>query len=366
MSQGYSSEGCPRGIAPRGAHGYSLSTADIVFLYCFSPNKKVNSVFGSLTDHTWGSAVVHSRSRLALRPDTRLVVGVPSALTQYDVRKVLKGVRLVGVDEADTLLTGSESRATWEVLKTLRELHRADVQGGHGQIPGEVQGGSGHAEPAKGEGLTRRQMIFTAATLPSGGPKTVGSVLSAWLPKDAVFVTTGHTHHPVETAKLEFVEVKGEGSRGVCDHVAQVGGADKLSRRKADLLVADLNRLGTGEGGSGPKVLVFVNTLSSAKALYAFLISAQKRAQQASELGRWWHGRVGQLNKDVEPVEREVVVRDFNEGRLAVLVCTDLASRGMDFPDVTAVVQFDFPVNSADYLHRAGRTARAGKSGRGE
>ena len=44
---------------------------------------------------------------------------------------------------------------------------------------------------------------------------------------------------------------------------------------------------------------------------------------------------------------------------------TDLASRGLDLPDITAVIQVDFPVNSADFLHRAGRTARAGKSGIG-
>ena len=49
-----------------------------------------------------------------------------------------------------------------------------------------------------------------------------------------------------------------------------------------------------------------------------------------------------------------------------MLVSTDLAARGLDLPRVTAVIQFDFPVNSADYLHRAGRTARAGNSGEGK
>ena len=325
-------------------------------------------MFGSLSNHTWGSAVVHSKSRLALKPDTHLVVGVPSALAQYDIQKVLRGVRLVGVDEADTLLTGSESKVTWDILRTMRELHRTDVSRGRGRTP--VPEGMGRLDCAEveGEGLPMRQLIFTAATLPSGGPQTIHSVLSAWLPKEAVFVTTGQTHHPVETAKLEFVKVKGVGTpREASDHGAQVGGPDKLSRQKANLLVADLDKLGTGEEESnGAKVLVFVNTLSSAKALYTFLTGAHRHAQHSAELGRWWHGKVGQLNKEVEPGEREVVVREFNEGKLKVLVCTDLASRGLDFPDVTAVVQFDFPVNSADYLHRAGRTARAGKAGRGE
>ena len=335
---------------------------------------KVNSVFRSLSDHSWGSSIVHSRSRLVLRPDTRLVVGVPSALAQYNLGKVLKGVELVGVDEADTLLTGSEGKVTWEILRTMRELHHGDkVFGGRSDSTpaGMAQDGRDSLERVKSEGRGKagcptRQLIFTAATLPSGGPQTVQSLLRAWLPKDTTFVTTGHTHHPVETARLEFVRVGGRSVKTACDLGAQARGVE-LSRWKADLLVADLDRLGTGEEGTEPKVLVFVNTLSSAKALYAFLIGAHRRTQQSSsETGRWWQGRVGQLNKEVEPEEREEVVRKFREGGLGVLVCTDLASRGLDFHDVMAVIQFDFPVNSADYLHRAGRTARAGKAGKGE
>ncbi len=62
----------------------------------------------------------------------------------------------------------------------------------------------------------------------------------------------------------------------------------------------------------------------------------------------------------------EETLRQFRESAVRVLICTDLASRGLDLPDVTAVIQFDFPGNSADYLHRAGRTARAGREGAGK
>ncbi len=46
-----------------------------------------------------------------------------------------------------------------------------------------------------------------------------------------------------------------------------------------------------------------------------------------------------------------------------ILVCSGLASRGIDFPNVGHVIQFDFAGNSVDHLHRIGRTARAGASG---
>ena len=56
-------------------------------------------------------------------------------------------------------------------------------------------------------------------------------------------------------------------------------------------------------------------------------------------------------------------LRDFHNGDLAVLIATDVASRGLHIPDVSHVFNFDLPQDSADYVHRIGRTARAGAEG---
>jgi superfamily II DNA/RNA helicase len=60
---------------------------------------------------------------------------------------------------------------------------------------------------------------------------------------------------------------------------------------------------------------------------------------------------------------RARVVRDFREGKFRTLVTTDLLARGLDIPDIELVVNFDLPNETEDFLHRIGRTARAGKSG---
>ena len=69
------------------------------------------------------------------------------------------------------------------------------------------------------------------------------------------------------------------------------------------------------------------------------------------------------IHGDLRQKERERALRAFSEGRLAVLVATDVAARGLDVDDVEVVVHFDPPEDHKGYLHRSGRTARAGRAG---
>ena len=61
--------------------------------------------------------------------------------------------------------------------------------------------------------------------------------------------------------------------------------------------------------------------------------------------------------------EREHALRSFKSGHTPILVATDVAARGLDIPHVAQVVNFDLPNDIDDYVHRIGRTGRAGKSG---
>lgn len=97
------------------------------------------------------------------------------------------------------------------------------------------------------------------------------------------------------------------------------------------------------------RTMIFVNTKRAAERLESTLNANGFNAQA--------------LSGDVPQPKRLRFLRDFHNGDLAVLIATDVASRGLHIPDVSHVFNFDLPQDAADYVHRIGRTARAGAEG---
>jgi len=76
------------------------------------------------------------------------------------------------------------------------------------------------------------------------------------------------------------------------------------------------------------------------------------------------HGfSAGALHGDMDQRSRTAMLANFKEGRIALMVASDVAARGLDIPDVSHIFNYDVPVSPEDYVHRIGRTGRAGKSG---
>lgn len=71
----------------------------------------------------------------------------------------------------------------------------------------------------------------------------------------------------------------------------------------------------------------------------------------------------GRIHGDLEQADRDKAMADFRDGRCRILIATDIASRGWDISDIEHVINYDFPHNAEDYVHRIGRTARVDASG---
>lgn len=76
------------------------------------------------------------------------------------------------------------------------------------------------------------------------------------------------------------------------------------------------------------------------------------------------HIKAGMLHGEIDQRERLSTIEDFRRGRINYLLATDVAARGIDFDNITHVINFDFPTNKEVYVHRIGRTGRNGKSGK--
>ena len=72
---------------------------------------------------------------------------------------------------------------------------------------------------------------------------------------------------------------------------------------------------------------------------------------------------VAEFSSDLPKSKRQSILRAFNNGEIHLLICSDLISRGMDLSPVSCVINYDSPVYMKKYIHRVGRTARAGKTG---
>ncbi|XP_056629660.1 DEAD box protein 52 homolog [Diorhabda sublineata] len=102
--------------------------------------------------------------------------------------------------------------------------------------------------------------------------------------------------------------------------------------------------------GICPPVLVFVQSKERAQQLFNELI---------------YDGiNVDAIHSDRTQLQRDNTVRSFREGRIWVLICTELMARGVDFKGVNLVVNYDFPPSSISYVHRIGRAGRAGRKGK--
>ena len=98
------------------------------------------------------------------------------------------------------------------------------------------------------------------------------------------------------------------------------------------------------------KILCFTNTIKTTAKLSMVL-------SQISQ------GTIGYFTGEKSIQERHALLESFKHGKLNILVCTDGVARGVDFENVDCVINFELPIALKTYVHRVGRTARAGKSG---
>ncbi|KAJ7484718.1 ATP-dependent RNA helicase ded-1 [Mycena latifolia] len=259
---------------------------------------------------------IHEEARkFAYRSWVRPAVVYGGADINQQLRLIERGCDLLSATPGrlvDLIERGRISLANIQYL-VLDEADRMLDMGFEPQIRRIVQG-------EDMPGVRDRQTLMFSATF----PRDIQMLAKDFL-KDYVFLSVGRVGSTSEniTQKIEYVEDN-----------------DKRSVL-LDILASDPTSLGL--------TLVFVETKRMADMLSDFLMSSNLPATSI-------HG-------DRTQREREMALQTFRTGRTPILVATAVAARGLDIPNVTHVINYDLPSDIDDYVHRIGRTGRAGNTG---
>ncbi|XP_062997464.1 probable ATP-dependent RNA helicase DDX28 [Elgaria multicarinata webbii] len=167
----------------------------------------------------------------------------------------------------------------------------------------------------------KAQLVAMGATIPKG----LGKMLSKVADLDGFSILTSQSlHHLQPHVEQKFMRVKGSNK------------------------VVEMLQLIKDRGPSSGGVLIFCNSASTVNWL-GYILDDHKIK----------HLR---LQGQMQAVMREGIFDSFQKGRSDILVCTDIASRGLDTTQVELVINYDFPPTLQDYLHRVGRVGRVGSA----
>ncbi len=167
---------------------------------------------------------------------------------------------------------------------------------------------------------------------------------SATMAPEITRITTEFLHNPVRVEVARQATTSETITQGVCMHTPSR--KDRAPKEKRDLLRALIE----GEGESLTNAIIFCNRKRDVDIVAK---SLKKHGLDASPL----HG-------DLDQSLRMKILNGFRDGELKLLVASDVAARGLDIPNVSHVFNFDVPIHSEDYVHRIGRTGRAGREGK--
>lgn len=254
-----------------------------------------------------------------LREGAEIIIATPGRLKDVIERHVLvlSQCRYVVMDEADRMVhLGFEADLTFILDKLPTEAMAGEptatiTNGGDGM---DVDGAE------KGEkGRSRVTTLFSATM-----PPAVERLARKYLRKPAV-ITIGEAGRAVDTVEQRVEFVLGD-------------------ERKKQRMVEILN-----SGVYAPPIIVFVNQKKTADMVAKDLQKAQ------------WSAATLHSGKNQE--QREASLQSLRDGKADVLVATDLAGRGIDVQDVSLVINYQMAGSIEAYVHRIGRTGRAGKQG---
>lgn len=270
----------------------------------------IGSVLGLSVECFYGGSSYNTQES-ALRNGFDILVGTPGRIIDHLDRGTLRlqDIQFAVLDEADEMLSMGFAQDVERIFEDLPEKEA-------------------------------RQVILFSATVPSW----VKGLASQFQRSDVV------TFDAVSTGTKASTTVRHCAVRVPAREEARAGLLADIIAVHSNPTVDALPSEAENQGSVGPsRAIVFTQT--------------KREADELATSGALDGCGAAVLHGDVSQRQREVTLGQFRKGQFQVLVATDVAARGLDISGVDVVVQYRVPMDSESYIHRAGRTGRAGKNG---
>ncbi|HJC99062.1 DEAD/DEAH box helicase [Bacteroides sp. An322] len=114
----------------------------------------------------------------------------------------------------------------------------------------------------------------------------------------------------------------------------------------------------------GQKLNIIQNLFKEQKPERVIIFASSKlKVKEVAKALKRLNLNVGEMHSDLDQSQRDEIMHEFRNGRISMLVATDIVARGIDIDDIRLVINYDVPHDNEDYVHRIGRTARANNDG---
>lgn len=307
-------------------------------------------------------------------PPVDLVLATPASMALWGTKPkfidLFADIETLVIDEADMLLDGGYIRALEDVLMGFRRADRLRTPPSSSSLSSSAIQGPYAGSPLA-DGWKKTQHVFVAATLPDAGLRSVDAYLQRRFPRATRVAVQGMHRARHSGLREQTLWILENSKKGRMERLVQLLNTP-TTITTTTTTTTDKQEESAVAGLQGEKVMVFVNTVENVDAACEALVLAGINAIP-------YHAKIPQteriLNMDrfrrYKPESASSTQqnneKDVDDDTVPVLVCSDLASRGIDIPGVTAVVQLEFATNVVAHLHRMGRSGRAGQptGGRG-
>eukprot|EP01040_Poterioochromonas_malhamensis_P006415 gene6414-6910_t len=292
----------------------------------------------------------------AVAEPPQIIVGNPQSLLKLvdNGRLRMNSINFIVIDEVDVSLLGHESKQELHRLlsrhlsNTFLDPHELDDENPHTKIKENIVFRDHAKDKREVEAYkSSRQTVLCSATIPQRKYFADLCYRNGWTETVPELINVSEDQLIHDSVQHEFIQCKIEERISLTAYLL----------KKEFIQSSSSTTLPSTDEQDFPQCIVFIDNEQYAESYKKFLLKSFPLPFQEKSF-------ITTLTSEMNIDERRIALETFRQGKSRILLCSDIASRGIDIPNTRLVIQMALPLTADQYLHRAGRTGRLGRPGK--